>query len=52
MGNMLGVVGSIFFCSHFLVQSRDKIHFTLTMKQFSFLSFGLPSVILAGSGVV
>jgi hypothetical protein len=46
------VVGSRFFGSHFLVQSRDWIHCTPTMKQFRFLLFGSAEVIFAGSAVV
>jgi hypothetical protein len=46
------VVGSRFFYSHFLIQSKEWIHSTSTMKQFRFLSFSLAEVILDGSGAV
>jgi hypothetical protein len=47
-------VGSSFFGSHFIVQSRDYIHSALIMEQFRFFlfSFAVAGVILTGSGAM
>jgi hypothetical protein len=42
-------VKQVFFGSHFLVQNRDYIHSTFTIKQFRFLLFGSVGVIPSGA---